>query len=144
MNTEQPSLIDLILDCKDFEEFSYLKSINRFVFQSDFKYNNNNASFFIKYATFELDCTHNMSRFRHNMELILNNNITTWLNYINMELKYNNIRHAHNLFTRYIDKYLNNLNDLNTIFLHYLQFIYFTGVYKSMNIKEFFNFGKTR
>lgn len=144
MNTEQPSLIDLILDCKDFEEFSYLKSINRFVFQSDFKYNNNNASFFIKYATFELDCTHNMSRFRHNMELILNNNITTWLNYINMELKYNNIRHAHNLFTRYIDKYLNNLNDLNTIFLHYLQFIYFTGVYKSMNIKEFFQLWKNK
>lgn len=144
MNTEQPSLIDLILDCKDFEEFSYLKSINRYVFQSDYKYNNNNASFFIKYATFELDCTHNMSRFRHNMELILNNNITTWLNYINMEMKYNNINHAHNLFTRYIEKYLNNLNDLNTIFLHFLQFIYMTGLYRTINIKKFFQLWKSK
>lgn len=144
MNAQQPSLIDLILDCKDFEEFSYLKSINRYVFQSDYKYNNNNASFFIKYATFELDCTHNMSRFRHNMELILNSNITTWLNYINMEMKYNNINHAHNLFTRYIDKYLNNLNDLNTIFLHFLQFIYMTGLFKTVDMRDFFQLWKSK
>lgn len=144
MNLQQPSLTDLILDSKDFEEFSYLKSINRYVFQSDYKYNNNNVSFFIKYATFELDCTHNMSRFRHNMESILNNNISTWLNYINMEMKYNNINHAHNLFIRYVEKYLNNLNDLNTIFLYFLQFIYMSGLYKTMNIKDFFQLWKNK
>lgn len=144
MSVQEPSLIDLILDCNDLEEFTYLKSINRYVFQNDYKYNNNNASFIIKYATFELDCTHNMSRFRHNMESVLNNNISTWLNYINMEIKYNNINHAHNLFLRYINKYLNDLNDLNTIFVYYLQFIYVTEMHKSMNILEFFNLWKTK
>ena len=75
MESQETSLIDLILDCRDIEEFAYLKSINRYVFQNDYKYNNNNASIFLKYASFELDCTHDMSRFRHNMELVLNNNM---------------------------------------------------------------------
>ena len=144
MESQESSLIDLILDCRDIEEFAYLKSINRYVFQNDYKYNNNNASFFLKYASFELDCTHDMSRFRHNMELVLNNNISTWLNYINMEVKYNNINHAHNLFIRYINKYLNDLNDLNTIFVHYLQFVYVTGVFKTIDMDNFFKMWKNK
>ena len=114
-----------ILDCKDLEEFEYLRTINRYNYENNkIKWNSQSIQQHLSYSRFELDISHNLERFRHILERYISKqkgtaiSISLWLQYIDMEIRYGNYNHARNLFKRSI-----NINNGTNRFILYLKYV---------------------